>query len=37
MHAGHQAEIRLITLSYESKAPDCKNVSEDENGTMVKF
>jgi hypothetical protein len=33
-HVGHQAGIRLVTLSYESKAPDSQNVSEDKNGTI---
>jgi hypothetical protein len=27
-------EIELVTLSYESKASDSQNVSEDKNGTV---
>jgi hypothetical protein len=27
----------LVTLSYESKAPDSQNVREDKNGMMVKL
>lgn len=35
-HVGHQAGIRLVTLSYESKALDSKNMREDKNGTIAR-
>jgi hypothetical protein len=34
VHDSHRAGTRLVTLSYESKGPDSRNVSEDKNGAM---